>query len=42
VCGIQETTDVLEGGTATMTTPDVVDGEFVDTSPWIVEGGMAV
>lgn len=42
VCGIQETTDVIEGGTATMTTADIVDGEFVDTSVWIVEGGRAV
>jgi hypothetical protein len=40
--GIQETTDIIEGGTATVTSADVVDGEFTDTSVWIVEGGRAV
>lgn len=39
--GIQEATDVIEGGTATLTTSDIIDGEFVDTSLWIVEGGSA-
>lgn len=42
VDGVQVTDDVIEGGTATMTTDDIVDGEFVDTSEWIVEGGRAV
>lgn len=40
--GIQEITDVIEGGSATVTSADVIDGEFVDTSMWIVEGGRAV
>jgi hypothetical protein len=40
--GVQETTDVIDGGTATMTPADIVDGEFVDTSVWIEEGGRAV
>lgn len=42
VCGIQETEDVIEGGTAASTTADIIDGEFVVTSPWIIEGGGAV
>lgn len=40
--GIQETTDAIDGGTATVTTADIIDGEFVDTSIWVVEGGSAV
>lgn len=42
LCGIQQTEDVIEGGNAAFTTSDVVDGEFVVTSPWIIEGGRAV
>lgn len=41
-CGIQETTDVIEGGNAASTTEDIIDGEYVVTSPWIIEGGRAV
>jgi hypothetical protein len=42
-CGIQETTDVLDGRTATVTTEDIVDGgTAAETSEWIVEGGMAL
>jgi hypothetical protein len=40
--GIVETTDIIDGGSASTTTSDVVDGEFVVTSPWIVEGGRAL
>ena len=40
--GVQTTTDVIEGGSAASTSPDVVDGEFVATSPWIIDGGRAV
>lgn len=40
--GVQTTTDVIEGGSAASTNPDVVDGEFVATSPWIIDGGRAV
>lgn len=41
-CGIQETEDVIYGGDAFSTSSDVIDGEFVVTSPWIIEGGRAV
>lgn len=41
-CGIQETQDIIEGGNAASTSEDIVDGEFVVTSPWIIEGGRAV
>lgn len=40
--GIQQAEDIIDGGSATVTTADIVDGEFVDTSVWIVEGGRAV
>ena len=40
--GIQTATDVIEGGSASSTSPDVVDGEFVATSPWIIDRGRAV
>lgn len=40
--GIQTTTDVIDGGTATVTSADVVDGQTVSTSVWIVEGGRAL
>lgn len=41
-CGIIETTDVIDGGSATLTTDDVIDGGTADsTSAWIVEGGSA-
>lgn len=39
--GIQQHDDSIDGGTAMVTTDDVVDGEFVVTSPWVVEGGAA-
>lgn len=39
--GVQTTDDVIDGGTATVTSADIVDGEFVNTSAWIVEGGRA-
>lgn len=42
VCGLQQITDVIEGGSASDTTADIIDGEFTDTSVWVVEGGMAV
>lgn len=41
-CGVSQSTDVLDGGSASMTTEDIVDGETVTTSAWIVEGGGAV
>lgn len=40
-CGLQETEDVIYGGDAASTTSGVIDGEFVETSPWIIEGGGA-
>lgn len=41
-CGIIETTDVIDGGSASMTTSDVIDGGSAgNTSAWIVEGGRA-
>lgn len=41
--GIQETTDVIDGGSASYTTPDVIDGgTAAGTSEWIVEGGFAL
>lgn len=40
--GVQEATDVIEGGSADATSADVIDGEFVETSVWIVEGGRAL
>jgi hypothetical protein len=40
-CGIQETEDIIEGGSAASTSSDIIDGEFVATSPWIIEGGRA-
>lgn len=42
VDGIQQTTDIVDGGAAGGTSGDVIDGEFVETSSWIVEGGRAV
>lgn len=39
--GIVTFSDTLEGGSASVTSSDVVDGEFVTTSPDIVEGGSA-
>jgi hypothetical protein len=42
VCGIQETDDVIQGGTATVTSDDVIEGgTAASTSAWIVEGGTA-
>lgn len=42
VCGMQETTDVVEGGTATVTSDDIIDGGTAAyTSPWIIDGGRA-
>ena len=40
--GIQTAPDVIEGGWASGTSPDVVDGEFVETGPWVIDGGRAV
>lgn len=41
-CGVIETTDVIDGGSASMTSDDVIDGGTSDsTSAWIVEGGSA-
>lgn len=41
-CGVIETTDVIDGGSASMTSADVIDGGTSDsTSAWIVEGGSA-
>jgi hypothetical protein len=40
VCGIQETTDTIDGGTASVTTSDVIDGgTAASTTPWIINGG---
>lgn len=39
--GIVEFDDVIEGGTATVTTGDVLDGQFVVTSPRVLDGGVA-
>lgn len=39
--GIEEFTDVIEGGNAAVTSPDVIDGEFAVTSSDIIEGGYA-
>lgn len=39
--GIVEFEDVIDGGTATMTSEDVLDGQFVVTSPSVVDGGRA-
>lgn len=39
--GIQTFTDVIEGGSAAVTSSDVIDGEFVVTSSDTVEGGYA-
>lgn len=39
--GVQEFTDVIEGGTASSTSSDILDGQFVVTSPDTVEGGYA-
>jgi hypothetical protein len=39
--GVIEYEDVVEGGTATMTSEDVLDGEFVVTSSAVVDGGGA-
>lgn len=41
VCGAQPLYDVIDGGTASTTTADVVDGEFIYTSPDIISGGRA-
>jgi hypothetical protein len=40
--GIQSFADVIDGGTAAVTTDDILDGEFVVTSPYSVEGGYAI
>ena len=43
VNGIQETEDVIHGGTASVTSPDIISGgNAASTSPWVVEGGKAV
>jgi hypothetical protein len=43
VAGIQETEDVIYGGSASVTSADVIDGgDAADTSPWIIYGGQAV
>jgi len=41
VDGIQQTRDVVEGGTASLTTDDVVDGQSIETSSDVIEGGSA-
>lgn len=33
--------DVIEGGNASFTSSDIVDGEFVSTSPQVIEGGRS-
>lgn len=33
--------DAIEGGTASTTSPDIIDGENISTSQWIIEGGTA-
>ena len=40
--GVQEETDVIDGGTASFTSDDVIDGQFVITSEDIIDGGRAV
>lgn len=41
--GVQETEDVIHGGTASVTSDDVIDGgTAASTSQWIVRGGEAV
>lgn len=39
--GVEEFTDVIEGGNASTTSSDILDGQFVVTSSDIVEGGYA-
>jgi len=39
--GVREFLDHIDGGTATMTSDDIIDGGGVETSPWIIEGGAA-
>jgi hypothetical protein len=39
--GVQEFEDIVEGGSASSTSADILDGEFVVTSGWIVDGGGA-
>jgi hypothetical protein len=39
--GLVEFNDVIDGGTATVTTSDILDGEFVVTSSDTIEGGNA-
>jgi hypothetical protein len=39
--GVEDFTDVIEGGTASVTSSDVIDGEFAVTSDDIIEGGYA-
>jgi hypothetical protein len=39
--GVEEFTDVIEGGNAAVTSSDVIDGQFAVTSSDIVEGGYA-
>lgn len=39
--GIVSFSDVIDGGTAAVTTADVLDGQFVVTSPDSIEGGSA-
>lgn len=41
-CGIETFEDVVDGGDAFFTSAGVIDGEFVETSPWILDGGQAV
>lgn len=41
--GIQETDDIIRGGSATVTSDDVIEGgDASTTSPWIIYGGQAV
>lgn len=39
--GAIEAYDVVDGGDAFFTSPDVIDGGSVETSPWVLDGGLA-
>lgn len=41
VCGVQGLYDSIDGGSASFTTSDVIDGQNVVTSPDVVDGGVA-
>lgn len=39
--GVVEIEDIVDGGNASTTSADILDGEFVTTSDWIVDGGRS-